>query len=174
MPSESFTVGVVVERRQLSNPWVEAMWLPSAFLPGAPETPPWTKIEETPGVERFYAGPVEISLYSTDTANYRDNLASGEPKIWVTLRETSGLKPVAIANVTADPAEGEAMTEAGDDIVEAVPMPSEIAARVAAFVTLHHVEHDFFKRKRDRANPESLAARPAMRLERGEEAGGDE
>ena len=36
--------------------------------------------------------------------------------------------------------------------IGAVPMPSEIAAWIAAFVDEFHVEQVFHKRKRDRAN----------------------
>ena len=59
--------------------------------------------------------------------------------------------------VTADPSEGESLTETGTEIVEAVAMPAEIQRRLAAFVTAHHVERPFIKRKRDRADPEAMA-----------------
>ena len=67
--------------------------------------------------------------------------------------------PYALLTVTADPAEGEAMTEAGNDLVETVPMPRAIQEAVAAFVSEHHVEREFSKRKRDRADPEALGRR---------------
>jgi hypothetical protein len=51
--------------------------------------------------------------------------------------------------VTADPAEGEALTEAGQDIVETLPMPSGIVQALEAFIVEHHVERPFFKRRRD-------------------------
>ena len=38
-------------------------------------------------------------------------------------------------------------------------MPRTIAEIVAAFVAEHHVERQFFKRKRDRQDTESLARR---------------
>jgi hypothetical protein len=174
MPSESFTIGIIVERRQSSNLWVQASWLPVGILPGVPAAAPWTKIDERESVVSFYAGSAEIVLYSTEAANYRDNLASGQPRIWIALRETSGAEPIEIAGVTADPAEGEAMTEAGNDIVEAVPMPPEIAATVTAFVAQHHVERGFFKRMRNKANSEALAARPALMPESCEKADGDD
>jgi len=53
------------------------------------------------------------------------------------------------------------MTFAGNDIVEPVPMPEAVREQVAAFVAEHHVEQEFFKRKRDRADPQSLGRRPA-------------
>jgi hypothetical protein len=64
-----------------------------------------------------------------------------------------------VVAVTADPAEGESFTQAGDDLVGAVPMPRAVRNMVEAFVVEHHVEQPFFKRKRDRADPESLAHR---------------
>jgi len=39
------------------------------------------------------------------------------------LRETGAEPPYALYLVTADPAEGEGMTAAGNNIVEPVPMP---------------------------------------------------
>jgi hypothetical protein len=57
--------------------------------------------------------------------------------------------------VTADPAEGEAFTDAGSNLVEAVPMPSEIADIVDRFVAAYHVERPFVKRQRDQQAPKS-------------------
>jgi len=61
--------------------------------------------------------------------------------------------------VTADPSEGEGFTESAANLVERVPMPQPIQDLVAAFIAEHHVEREFFKRKRDRQDPESLARR---------------
>ena len=38
-------------------------------------------------------------------------------------------------------------------------MPPPIQELLTAFVAEHHVERPFFKRKRDRANPEAMARR---------------
>ena len=107
----------------------------------------------------FYAGAAEIELYRSETGNYRDNLVSGAPSIWVSLHATGGEPPYQIAAVTADPAEGESLTEAGSAIVEAVAMPESVREVIAAFVSQHHVETVFHKRKRDRADPEAMAGR---------------
>src|SRR5262249_55111692 len=101
----------------------------------------------------------EIALYRTETAHYRDNLASGAPSLWIALRPTGVEPPYDIVAVTADPAEGESFTQVGDDVVEAGPKPNAGLEIVAAFVAEHHVERQFFKRKRDRADPEALARR---------------
>jgi len=68
--------------------------------------------------------------------------------------------------VTADPAEGEAWTETGSDLVDVVPMPEAVRAAIDAFVAEHHVEQPFHKRERDRADPEALARRAPMQKER--------
>ncbi len=82
-----------------------------------------------------------------------------EPLLWVVLRPSEGEMPYALLTVTVDPAEGEAMTEAGNDLVETVPMPKAIQEAVADFVAEHHVERTFAKRKRDRADPEAMGRR---------------
>ncbi len=73
------------------------------------------------------------------------------------LQETGGDPPYAVAAVTADPAEGEGLTEPGQGIIEAVAMPEPLRHAIAAFVAEHHVEQVFKKRTRDRADPEALA-----------------
>jgi hypothetical protein len=160
MTQEDFTVGVVVERRALDNPWIDHVWLPFAILPGAPAVAEWTALRSDGSVRQFYAGAHVISFFSIDAENYRSNLASGSPKIWVSLRRTDGEPPVKVIGVTADPAEGEAFTEAGDDIVEAVAMPPEVAARLAEFVESYYVARSFQKRERDKADPEAFSVRP--------------
>ena len=156
--TETMTVGVVMERRVARSAWVDHLWLPVAVLPGAPELADWTPLGQSDTGKRFFAGAFDLELHRTDTANYRDNLATGAPRIWVAAR-LSHSTPQVIA-VTADPAEGEAFTEAGDDIVEHVPMAPEIAGVLAAFVAAHHVERAFVKRRRrrwDADEPDEMA-----------------
>ena len=92
--------------------------------------------------------------------NYRDNLASGAPALWVVLRPT-GVEPPYRARRASPPIRPKA---------KASPRPATIwssrcrcrsrsATRSTAFVAEHHVEQPFFKRKRDRADPEALARR---------------
>jgi len=86
--------------------------------------------------------------------------------LWIALRPTGVEPPYDIVAVTADPAEGEALTESGNDLVDVVPMPPPVREVVEAFVTEHHVERPFYKRKRDRADPEALARRGPMPKDR--------
>lgn len=171
MATATLRVGVVIARRRLNNPWVDHAWLPVAVLPDAPELPPWTVLAETAAETRYYAGPFTLELFRSDTAQHRDNLASGRPNLWVALRPSERTPGIEVLAVTADPSEGELLTEAGNDIVEPVPMPDEIAAALDAFVAEHHVERAFFKRKRDRADPQALARKDRRGTPREEEEG---
>jgi hypothetical protein len=160
-------VGVIVERRKATSPWADFIWRPVAVLAGLPEAEPWTALASEGGGETFYAGAAEIELYRSETEGYRRNLGSGAPSIWVALQETGREPAYEIAAVTADPAEGEGLTEAGQMIIEAVPMPEALRDAVSAFIAEHHVERRFEKRVRNRADSESLARR-------GPRVGGDD
>jgi len=162
VPAKSIAVGVVVQRAKAASQWIDHVWRPVSVLAGVPEAEPWTRLSDDGEVATFYIGSAEIELFPSDTTQYRDNLFSGSPALWVTLRPTGGEPPFDLLAVTADTAEGEAMTEAGNDLVEAVPMPDEIADTLAQFITEHHVERIFYKRKRVRADPEALGQRPVV------------
>jgi hypothetical protein len=167
MVRETMRIGVVVERRVLDNPWVDHAWSPVAALAGAPAAAPWTVLSETPRATRYYAGAFELEFFGSDTTMYRENLRSGRPSLWVSLRPADTPPGVVLQLVTADPAEGEALTEPGTDVIETVPMPVEVQQRLAAFVEAHHVERPFVKRKRDRADPEAMAPRGPAAAPRG-------
>jgi hypothetical protein len=141
-------VGVIVERRKAESPWLNFLCRPVAVLAGEPAAAPWTPISSDPEVTTFYAGQAMIELYRTETANYRDNLASGTPLVWVVLRPTSAEAQFDLLMVTVDPAEGEALTGVGNDLVESVSMPLPIRQIVERFIAEHHVEQPFFKRRR--------------------------
>lgn len=152
-------VGVVVERRKAVSLWAEFLWRPAAVLAGLPAAAAWTPLAEDGDAVTFYAGPAEITLYRSEADNYRHNLMSGAPAIWVMMHTTSGEPPCVIDGVTADPAEGEGWTEPGQAIVEAVAMPEIVCDEVATFIAQYPVRPSFVKRRRDRADPEALARR---------------
>jgi hypothetical protein len=150
--TESFRqVGVVVRRRLIDNPWIDHTWSPVMILDEVPATAPWTLLSTAADATIYYAGSASIDLFRSDTANYRDNLAGGNPLIWVALRRQDGGRELELTKVTADPTEGEAMFESGCDVIGTVPMPPDVASWIAAFVDQFHVERAFHKRKRDRA-----------------------
>jgi Protein of unknown function (DUF3305) len=162
-PLTRIPVGVVVERRKAKSQWLDVIWLPAAVLSGIPDAAPWTVLSSDGEASMVYAGAADIELYRSETGNYRDNLNSGMPSIWISLQATGADPPYQIAAVTVDPAEGESLTEAGSAVVEAVAMPDIIREAIAAFVAQHHVETVFDKRQRDRADPEAMARRGPLR-----------
>jgi hypothetical protein len=146
-------VGVVVERRKPRSMWVDFLWRPVSVFVGNSHAAPWTPLDAGAETTLFFAGEAVIELHRTETTNYRNNLASGAPALWVALRPAASEQPYEILAVTADPAEGEAFTDAGNNLVEAVPMPPEVAEAVARFIAEHHVERPFVKRRRRPAEP---------------------
>lgn len=144
-------VGVVVERHKAASPWLDFVWRPVSVLTGVPAAAPWTPLGRAGDMTTFYAGTATIELHRTETANYCSNLDAGAPLLWVVLRPTGTQPPYDVMTVTADPAEGEASTEAGNNLVETVPMPDGIVEVLQAFIAEHHVERPFYKRQRDRS-----------------------
>jgi hypothetical protein len=144
----SVPVGVVVERRRAKSVWAEFLWRPVSVLAGKPSAEPWTVLDVQAESVMFYAGEAAIELHRTESAFYRDNLTSETPRLWVVLSPTASDPPYQLLAVTADPAEGEGFTDAGNNLVDTVPMPRDIVAIVDLFIATHHVERPFIKRRR--------------------------
>ncbi|WP_207478339.1 DUF3305 domain-containing protein [Arenibaculum pallidiluteum] len=156
---ESKPVCVVVERRAIESRWQDHAWRVVDVLPGAPETAPWTVLAEAPGLTRWLAGTAEVTIYPGETANYKFNLESPTPSVYVVLRRSDREPGMRLLAVTVDPGEAHAHADTGDDLVESLPLPVPLQAWLAEFVATHHVERRRYKRERDRADPEALAVR---------------
>lgn len=143
-----FDVGIVIARHQRTGPWPGITWSPHAVLPGVPDIAPGTRVGGDNGIDLIYVGLAELSLTAGATSPYRDNLSSRQPSLWVAIRaDDTGQE---IVRVTADPYEGEALTDGLGDIVEALPMPDPIRQAVESFVAAFHVERPFIKRRREK------------------------
>ena len=125
-PAATIAVGVVVERSKGVSQWTDFFWRPVSVLAGAPETAPWTKLSDDGERATFFAGSAEIELYRTETTYYRNNLESGRRCCGSRCARRDGDPPYTVAAVTADPAEGESLTETATDLIEQVPMPEAI------------------------------------------------
>ena len=150
-------VAVLAERRPGTTPWAEWSWRALEVLEEAPDLPPWTVLREEAGRTLFLAGRAEVALHPTDTANYRDNLLTDAPRVWVVLRVADEPPGLRLYTVTVDGGEAHLYADTGTDLLEALAMPAGLRAVVEAFVARHHVERAFHKRQRDRADPEAMA-----------------
>jgi len=156
-------VAVLAERRPGVTQWAEEVWRVVEVLEQASPVAPWTLLREDAGRSLFFAGVAEVVLHPTDTSNYKHNLEAAQPLVWVALRPAATPAGFMLQTVTVDPGEAHLHADTGNDLVEALPMPPGLLAATAGFVAQHHVERQFYKRKRDKADPEALARgrRPA-------------
>jgi len=153
-------VGVVVARRKATSEWATDPFIvtPHAVLPEPPGLAPGAALGRAGGAELSYLGPAELMIWRGETGHYRDNLATGAPKLWVALAWQG--EGWAAHLVTANPYEGESLADSPGLALEAVAMPPDIAADIAAFIARHHVEEVFVKRKRDKARRDGGARGP--------------
>jgi hypothetical protein len=152
-PLAQISVGVVVERRPAKSPWLQELWRVMSVFSGTPAAKAWTIIDSASEATTYYAGQACIELFRTETANYATNLASNPPLVWVIMRSTMTSPGVELHAVTVDPAEGEALTGSGTDLVETVPMPPSIVQELQRFIIEHHVDRPVYRRQRERYKP---------------------
>lgn len=158
MIGQVFRLGVLVRRTPPANRWSAGSLTPYAVLMPEPPLPPHTRISAENGVEVWHVGGADLTLHPGDTGHYRDNLASGRPAVWVTLKGTDPATAEVVL-ATADPYEGEGMASDPALTTEPVAMPEPLAEAVAAFVAAYHVEIPFKKRQRQPADPNAMQRR---------------
>ena len=152
--SERREVGVVVEWQAVDHPWADHRWRVTELLPGPAAAAPWTLLDETPGLRRYFAGNAALEIFPLETDTLKGNLESARPAVYVFLRASDAAPGIALLGATVCAGEAEAHADTGGDLVEAVPMPPGITEWVADFVARHHVERPVYRRKRDRAGVE--------------------
>lgn len=161
--TDKMRVGVVVERREIDNKWVDHTWRAVAVIPGAPSISEWQQTIAGEGWVQYHAATLEIEIFAKETEGYRVNLQSTNPAVYVVLRpnqDAGSAHEIDVFHVTVCPFEASLYTDIGDDIVEGIPMPPEIAAWVSDFFDKHHVEVPFVKRKRLPYDPRKGGPRP--------------
>jgi hypothetical protein len=152
--SESLTLGVVVERRKLSNPWQEFGWSTVAVVLDPPvDIEAGRLLEQGEGRARFFAGTLPVELHRHHTASYRDNMMTGRPQVYVVLRKRDGALPYQPFLATIAPDEAQIFLDTGEDLVDTVPMPEPVQAWVDRFIGAHHVEAPVYKRQRKPYDP---------------------
>ena len=162
--TETLTVGIVVERRDSSHPWQDQLWRPVAVLPGAAAADPsgpWKTLRTGPGWEHYLAGTLTVEIHRTDTEAYRDCPAADPPRVFVVLQEDlEGEHEVRPFLATVSTYEAQDYADAGENIVEGVPMPESMIAWLRAFTDAHHVEQPFRKRRLRRSKEDGTAEKP--------------
>ncbi len=149
MTRDSLPVGVVLERREIDNPWQSHSWHSVEVIPGAPPVKQWRKLGEGEGWTRYHAATLEVELFVGETEGYRYNLSNAMPAVYVVLRPNDeGETDVEPFLATVCPYEAQDYQESADETVDPVPMPDDMIAWVGRFVDQHHVEVPFHKRKR--------------------------
>jgi hypothetical protein len=160
-PLASIAVGVLAERRPAVTRWADHVWVVTDVLLDPPELAPWTVLHDQDGTTRFFAGSAELELFRTETDNLKHNTEAPDPRIWVVLRPVEAEPGMRLQRVTVDPGEAHLFADVGNDQLESLPLPAPLLEAIRAFVARHHEERQFFKRKRDRADPEALGRRVA-------------
>ena len=161
---ETIPVGIVIERREIDNPWQDYTWAPVSVIPGAPPmetTDEWKELQHGDGWIQYHAGTLELELFSGETDGYRKNLAEQQPFVYIVLNpgEEADEPEIMPFLATVSPHEAAYYTEDSEQIVEGVPMPEEMVAWVSEFVDKHHVEVPFKKRKRKPYDPRKIGFR---------------
>ena len=148
----AFRVGVIVERRESANPWIDAVWKAVEVLPEFAAEDILKPLSEGPGWQRYLAGSLEIELFKRETEAYKMNFSQDQPVIYIVLRpgEEADEQDIEPFLATLSPYEAEDYGESGELIVDAVAMPPIIAAWAASFIEAHHVDQPFKKRKQKR------------------------
>jgi hypothetical protein len=149
MAEEYIDIAILVAKRALKGPWASHAWEPASVLIDAPQLEPMTPLGVDGSAELFFLGRTALLMHSAETAHYLDNLRSGRPAIWVAIQVDENDKPQLML-ATLDPYEGEAASSGNGEILEALPMPEVIQARLNFFCEAHHIERTFIKRKRDK------------------------
>ncbi len=162
-------VGVVVERRDSDNRWVDHVWRPFAVIPNlADDGAVWRELRSGEGWAHFMARVLPLEIFRGETEGYRENLMQAQPAVFVVLRRGEELEDNEVEpfRVTVCPYEATEYIESGDEIVEGVAMPDEVEVWLRAFVDHHHVEEPFRKRKNKRAGGPDEFTRPRGRRSR--------
>ena len=113
----SMSLGVVVERREIENPWQDYVWRPIAVISNAARGERWRELQRGADWVHFLAATFDLELFRGETEGYLTNLSQNPPLIYVVLRqgEEAEDNEVEPFHVTACPFEAMGYHESGDD-----------------------------------------------------------
>lgn len=142
------SLGVVIRRSPGATRWARWAWKVVAVLPGAGPAD-WKELRRDGDAVEYHAATVPLELWASDVEAYLTGLETRTPAVYVVLRESEdGPREVTLA--TASPFEAQDYMDSGEEVVEQVAMPRQLAEAVREFVRAHHREEPFVKRRRDK------------------------
>ena len=149
---QSMPLGIVVRRMPGVTRWARYAWKAVAVLPGAAQAN-WRELRREDDAVEYHAATPTIELHGAETEAYLHGLAAEVPSVYVVLRATGDeAHPLDVVLVTASPYEAQDYDDSGEEQVEKVPMPAALQSWVEEFVSDHHKEEAFKKRRRDKTD----------------------
>ncbi|WP_232816506.1 DUF3305 domain-containing protein [Paracoccus zhejiangensis] len=145
-------VGIVVRRSPGVTRWAKWAWKIVAVIPGAGPAE-WRELRREGEVIEYHAATLTLEVWSTDTEAYLTTLAGHRPGVTVVMQPDTrhnAPMPWRASHVTVSAYEAQDYGDAGEAMLEIVPMPDAMIGWLQAFVETHHVEETFIKRRRDR------------------------
>lgn len=151
--SISVPLGVVVAREKIDHPWQDYIWRPVSVFLHPPEFSGWREMRRDDKIVYYHAATLPLELHRKEVEAYKVNLETGEPAIYLIMREDPAASPewpVSVHTVTASPYDAQVYGESGMESIRQVPMPEPLIELLREMVAVHHVEEPFIKRQRER------------------------
>jgi len=141
MTPARFPVSVIIQCTPLASRWQSERWEPVAVETAADDSTSAARVPvalDAAGT-RWRFDSHAIDLHRTEAEGYFLNTTSPEPKVFVMWRtcEKEGKPPIRPEVVTVSYNEAARLMDGGER-VDAVPMPAEILAWMAPFVSEHY------------------------------------
>ncbi len=148
-PQASLPLGIVIRKTPGRTRWARWAWRAIGVLPGAAPAE-WHVLRQEGDAVEYHAATVPLELWRTDTEAYLTGLSARTPAIGVVMRDAAIGDGPEVLLATASPYETQDYLDSGEETVELVPMPEGLVAFIRDFITEHHQEERFVKRRRDR------------------------
>lgn len=147
--SQAIPVGVVIRKSPGVTRWAKWAWRVVDVLAGAPDAQ-WTVLRQEDDVTDYHAGTLPLELYVSDTEAYVHELQTRDPSLYIVLSPDVSSRefPWKVTLVTASPYEGQDYCDSDEVMVERIAMPEGMKAWIGDYISRHHEEEAFVKRKR--------------------------
>ena len=144
---KTFPIAVIMERRRLDNPWVDAAWEAVGVVPAFDDQDPAPRqIVDEADRGQWCMGGFVLELFRDEAENYFANVTAPVPKVFVMWRMEDALPRLAAVSVSYG--EAARWLDSGEQ-VDGVAMPREIADWVGDFVNTHYKPEPKKKVKRN-------------------------